>query len=47
MKYSGSTLAADVQKRKHAKKVGSITEGLMILSSWKPTNYCKYKPKAY
>lgn len=47
IKYSGSMLAADVQKRRHTEKARSITEGLMILSSWKPINYCRYKTKTY
>lgn len=38
-------LAADVQKKRHTEKAGSITEGLMILFSWKPMDYCNTKQR--
>lgn len=40
-------LAADVQKKRHTEKAGSITEGLMILFSWKPMDYCRYKTETH
>lgn len=40
-------LAADVQKKRHTEKAGSITEGLIILFSWIPMDYCRYKTETH
>lgn len=48
LKYSGSMLTAAVWKRRCTeKKSKTITEGLMVLSYWKPINYYRYTTKSY